>query len=282
MAQQRGVLGDGAKVELRCQVVHAGATVVAVLRKASSGGIIVRVEQDLKVGLTLNESLWPVGTEGIDEKVHGTTVANAGVLAGLTVDVDLERAGLTIEEEDGIASAGDVVLLGVDDGGGGIRVDDGRVAWRSRGLVGGSNGDARILVVVNVIFGLNFFDKGGGGLLDSLGRIGNGLKHPPTEMTGRHVLVVPVNVDMEGYVGIPQSQDGQKGARHQKYGRGWMISAPRCRRGGSRALFEEVVNVAELGFGRRTIEVVGRRPSALEAELAGHFGICWNCEGGGK
>ena len=119
---------------------------------------------------------------------------------------------------------------------------------------GSSNGDARILVVVYVIFGLNdinLVQVGGGGLLNSLGRIGNGLQHPSTEMTGRHILVVvPVHVDMERYVGISESQDGQKGARHQEHGRGRMISAPRCRRGGSRALFEEVVNVAELGFGR--------------------------------
>ena len=194
-----------------------------------------------------------VGTESIDEEVDGTTIANAGVLTGLTVDVDLECAGLTIEEEDGITPAGDVVLLGVDDGGGGIGVDDGRVSWRGC-FVGSSNGDARILVVVYVIFGLNdinLVQVGGGGLLNSLGRIGNGLQHPSTEMTGRHILVVvPVHVDMERYVGISESQDGQKGARHQEHGRGRMISAPRCRRGGSRALFEEVVNVAELGFGR--------------------------------
>ena len=44
IAQQGGVLGDGAKVELRSQVVHTGAAVVAVLRQASGGGIIVRVE----------------------------------------------------------------------------------------------------------------------------------------------------------------------------------------------------------------------------------------------
>lgn len=272
IAQERGILGDGAKVELRGHVVHAGATVVAILRQASSGGIIVCVEQDLKVGLALYKSLGMVRTDCIDEKVNGTTIAKATVLTGLAVDVDLERAGLAIEEEDGIASAGEVVLLGVNDGGGGVGVDDGRVAGHSS-----SNSDARILVVVNVIFGLDDVDLvqiGGSGLLNSLGRIGNGLKHPPTEMTGRHVLVVvAVNVDMERYVGISQSQDGQKGARHEKYGRGGMISAP-CRRGGGRALVEEVVNVTGLGFGRR----VDRRPTALEAEVARHFWMCWNCE----
>ena len=275
IAQQRGILGDGAKVQLRGHVVHAGATVVAVLRQASSGGIIVRVEQDLKVGLTLNKSLGMVRTDCIDEKVYGTTIAKATVLAGLTVDVDLERAGLAIEEEDGIASAWEVVLLGVDDGGGGVGVDDGRVARRTS-----NNGDARILVVVNVVFGVddvNLVQIGGGSLLNSLGRIGNGLKHSPTEMTCRHVIVVLVNVDMERYIGISQSQDGQKGARHEKYGRGGMISAP-CRRGGSRALVEEVVNVDGLGFGRR----IDHRPTAFEAEVARHFGMCWNCELGRK